>query len=119
MSNDRSENANTTSVPATQMFDWWQEQWAQNANPITRLQLAWMESLTQAMQLEAEFLTAMAETSVKMASCLHGEDAPTTPGEMHRYYQTLVKHASEAHMERMEKAAALSHDFRKRVWEEI
>jgi hypothetical protein len=101
------------------MFEWWQEQWAQNANPIARMQLAWMESLTQAMQFEAEFLAAMAENSLKLANCFQGEDAPSTPAEMHRCYQALAKHATEAHMERMEKATTLSHDFRKLIWEEI
>ncbi len=119
MSKARSKDANTSPVPSTQMFDWWQEQWAQNANPIARMQRAWMESLTQAMQFEAEFLAAMAENGVKMANCFQGEEAPSTPGELHHHYQKLVKQASDAHMDRMEKAAALSHDFRKRVWEEI
>ncbi|SFU30017.1 hypothetical protein [Halomonas korlensis] len=119
MSKARSRDANTPAAPSTQMFEWWQEQWAQNANPIARMQLAWMESLTQAMQFEAEFLAAMAENGVKMANCFHGEEAPKTPGELHNCYQKLLKHATEAHMERMEKASSLTHDFRKRIWEEI
>ncbi len=119
MSKGQSRDADNPTIPSTQMFEWWQEQWTQNANPIARMQLAWLESLTQAMQFEAEFLAAMAENGVKMASCFQGEDAPSTPSEMHRCYQRLVQHATDAHMERMEKTAALSHDFRKRVWEEI
>lgn len=119
MSKTQSEDANNFTIPSIPMFEWWQEQWAQNANPIARMQLAWMESLTQAMQLEAEFLAAMAENGVKMANCFYGEEAPSTPGDMHRHYQKLLKHATDAHMERMEKATTLSHDFRQRIWEEI
>ncbi|MBS9405578.1 hypothetical protein KG088_18440 [Halomonas sp. TRM85114] len=119
MSNARPSDAKYPPISPAQPFEWWQEQWAQNANPLARMQLAWMESLTQAMQFEAEFLAAMAENSLKLASCFQGEEAPNTPAEMHRCYQKLLKHASDAHMERMEKATTLSHDFRKRIWEEI
>lgn len=119
MSNVRSRDANTPLIPSIAMFEWWQEQWVQNANPIARMQLAWLESLTQAMQFEAEFLAAMAENSLRLADCFQGEEAPTTPAEMHHCYQALVKHATDAHMKRMDKATTLSHDFRKRIWEEI
>lgn len=119
MSNARFRDTHNPTIASNQMFEWWQEQWAQNANPIARMQLAWMESLTQTMQFEAEFLAAMAENGVKMANCFHGEEAPSNPAEMHRCYQKLVKHATDAHMERMEKATTLSHDFRKRIWEEL
>lgn len=119
MKKEQPEATHGYAFPATPMFEWWQEQWAQNTNPVAHLQLAWMESLVQVMQVEAEFLAAMAENSLKMANCFQGEEAPSTPAEMHRCYQKLVKHATDAHMERMEKATTLSHDFRKRIWEEI
>jgi hypothetical protein len=101
------------------VFDWWRQQWLQGANPMARLQLAWMESLAEVLQFEAQYLKAIAESSQKMGDCFTGEEAPSTPGELHECYQKLVQDVTDAQMKRLEKANELSEDFRRRVWEEL
>ncbi len=103
---------------ASPMLSWWQQQWMKGANPMAQMQAAWMESLADAMKFEAQFLKAIAESGQQMTACLNDEQ-PSTPEEMHACYQKLVKQMTDAHQERMEQATQLSHDFRKRLWEEI
>ncbi len=105
-------------MKANPMLSWWQQQWTKGTNPMARMQLAWIESLAETMQLEAQFLKAVAESGEQIAKCLEGEQ-PKTPEELQACYQELVQKVSDAQMKRMENAAQLSHDFRKRVWEEI
>lgn len=100
------------------MFEWWQQQWTKGVNPMARTQLAWMESLAEVLQFEAEFLKAIAESGERVARCFDGPQ-PTTPEEVRACYEKLMKEVSEAQMKRLEQASQLSHDFRKRVWEEI
>ncbi|EWG99280.1 hypothetical protein Q427_25880 [Halomonas sp. BC04] len=50
-------------------MEWWAEQWMQGAKPMTRMQLAWMENLSEIMQQEARFLLALAESSQRIATC--------------------------------------------------
>ncbi len=103
---------------ASPMLSWWQQQWMKGASPMAQMQAAWMESLADAMKFEAQFLKAIAESGEQMTACLKDEQ-PSTPEEMHACYQKLVKQMTDAHQERMEQATQLSHDFRKRLWEEI
>ncbi|TDO13924.1 MULTISPECIES: hypothetical protein [Halomonas] len=110
--------ANPTLAATQSMMEWWQKQFSQGTTPMTRIQLAWMQSIAEAMQLEAQFLLTLAESGLKIAKCLEGE-APRTPAEMQECYQKLINEVTEAQMERMKQAAELSHDFRRRVWEEI
>lgn len=111
--------ANNPALAAAEpMMEWWQKQWSQGATPIARMQLAWMQSMAEAMQFEAELLKSLAESGQKIAQSLDGE-APKTPAEMQEHYQTLMSELTGVHMERMKKAAELSHEFRRRVWEEI
>ena len=100
------------------MLEWWQQQWTKGANPMARTQLAWMEGLAEALQFEAEFLKAIAESGERIAECFDGPQ-PTTPEEVQACYEKLVKEVSNAQMKRLEHATKLSHDFRKRLWEEI
>jgi len=103
---------------ANPMLEWWQQQWTQGVNPRARTQLAWMESLAEALQLEAQFLKAIAESGEKIAKCFDGKQ-PTTPEEVQACYGKLVKEVGDAQMKRLEQASQLTHDFRKRLWEEI
>ncbi|MGE4532237.1 hypothetical protein [Halomonas sp.] len=100
------------------MFDWWQQQWMKGANPMAKAQLAWMESLAEALQFEAQFVRAIAESGERMARCFDGEQ-PTTSEEVQACYEKLVKEVGDAQMKRLEQATQLTHDFRKRLWEEI
>ncbi|MBE0487833.1 MAG: hypothetical protein IBX53_02045 [Halomonas sp.] len=108
----------TGMMNANPMLAWWQEQWMKGANPMAQMQAAWMESLADAMKFEAQFLMAIAETGQEMTECLHNEK-PATAEEVQACYQKLVKQVTDAQHTRMEHAAQLSHDFRKRLWEEI
>ncbi|WP_416140744.1 hypothetical protein ACM26W_10370 [Halomonas sp. HK25] len=103
---------------ANPMLAWWQEQWMKGANPMAKMQAAWMESLAEAMEFEAQFLKTVAETGQQMTQCFNHEK-PATSDEVHACYQNLVKQMTDAQHKRMEQATQLSHDFRKRLWEEI
>ncbi|MFY0990256.1 hypothetical protein [Halomonas sp. C05BenzN] len=119
MSNRKSTSAGPTGSTADPLLSWWQQQWLQGANPMARMQLAWMESLAEAMEFEAQYLQAMAESGQRLAECFQSDTPPSTPAEVQECYQKLVSDVTDAHMRRMEKATQLSHEFRKRVWEEI
>lgn len=118
MTKHKDTTANPALAATEPMMEWWQKQFSQGATPMARMQLAWMQSMADAMQFEAQFLQALAESGQKIAQCFDGE-APQTPAEMQECYQKLIAEVTEAQMERMKKAAELSHDFRRRVWEEI
>jgi len=110
--------ANPALAAAEPMMEWWQKQFSQGATPMARMQLAWMQSMAEAMQFEAEFLKALAKSGQKITHSFEGEP-PQTPAEMQERYQQFIKEVTDAQMERMQKAAELSHDFRKCLWEEI
>lgn len=100
------------------MLEWWQQQWMQGTHPMARMQLAWMESLAETMQFEAQFLMAVAESGERMAKCFDVSQ-PATPEEVQAAYHALVKEVNDAHMKRLERVAQLTEDFRERLWEEI
>ncbi|AMD02366.1 MULTISPECIES: hypothetical protein [Halomonas] len=102
---------------AQPIMEWWTKQWMQGATPMTRMQLAWMENLSEIMQQEARFLSALAEASQRIAKCYDTNQGD--PMKMNECYQELAKEVAEHHMERMKNVANLSHDFRARIWEEI
>lgn len=110
--------ANPALAATEPMMEWWQKQFTQGATPMARMQLAWMQSLADAMQFEAQFLQALAESGQKIAQSFEGEP-PQTPAEMQERYQQLISEVTDAQMDRMKKAAELSHEFRQRLWEEI
>ncbi|MGM0537368.1 MAG: hypothetical protein ACQEUN_02115 [Pseudomonadota bacterium] len=118
MTKQKDTTANPALAATAPVMEWWQKQLAQGATPMTRMQLAWMQSMAEAMEHEAQFLQALAESGQKIAKCFEGE-APQTPAEMQACYQKLVTEVTEAQMERMKQAADISHEFRRRVWEEI
>ncbi|MEQ6917575.1 hypothetical protein [Halomonas aquatica] len=100
------------------MMEWWQKHLSQGATPMARMQLAWMQSMADALQFEAEFLKTLAESGQRLAKSFDGA-TPQTPAEMNERYQAIMSEISEAQMERMQKAAELSLEFRRNVWEEI
>ena len=110
-------NPNTPLEAAQPIMEWWAKQWMQGATPMTRMQLAWMENLSEIMQQEARFLSALAESSQRIAKCYNSHQGD--PTKMNECYQELAKEVADHHMERMTNVANLSHDFRKRIWEEI
>lgn len=118
MSTRKTQISNPALAATQPMVEWWQAQWQSNA-PMARIQLAWMESLAEAMKFEAQFLKTVAESNQRMADCFQGGDSPCTPEDFRESYQQLIQEVSDAHMERMQKATELSRDFRKQIWEEI
>lgn len=109
---------NPALAAAEPMMEWWQKQWSQGVTPMARMQLAWMESMAEAMEFEAQFLKTLADSGQKIAQSFDG-DTPQTQAEMQQRYQALISELTDAQMDRMKKAAELSHEFRRRVWEEI
>lgn len=99
------------------MLEWWTQQWMQSATPMSRLQLAWMENLAQLMQQEAQFLSALAESSRQLSQCYetHKDD----PSKLNACYQEIAKDVADQQMERLKQVATLSHEIRKRIWEEL
>ncbi|SEK29066.1 hypothetical protein [Halomonas daqiaonensis] len=118
MSNQKDSKTNPAMSATEPMMEWWQKQFTQGATPMTRMQLAWMQSIADTMQFEAQFLRTLAESGQRIAQTLGG-DTPQTPAEMQERYQKLISEVTEAQMERMKKATELSNDFRRRVWEEV
>ncbi|WP_372610036.1 hypothetical protein [Halomonas sp.] len=119
MATHKSSTANPAPAATQPMMEWWQTQWRRNAVPMARVQLAWMESIAEAMYFEAQVLKAIAESNQRLAGCFQGEDAPCTPQEFQASYQQLIQDVTDAQMERLQKATELSMDFRRQVWEEI
>ncbi|MBB3191855.1 hypothetical protein [Halomonas cerina] len=116
---ERKDNPLQPGMAATgPLFEWWTAQWLQGSNPVARMQLAWMESLADAMQFEAQFLQAMAKSGQRMANSFD-KDNPEAAADMQARYQEMMEEITDAHMKRLQKAADLSHEFRRRVWEEI
>lgn len=109
---------NPALAAAEPMMEWWQKQWSQGVAPMARMQLVWMQSMAEAMQFEAQFLQTLAESGQQIAQAFEGAP-PQNPAEMQQRYQALLSDLTDAQMDRMKKAAELSHDFRRRIWEEI
>ncbi|PMR72766.1 hypothetical protein [Billgrantia endophytica] len=99
------------------MVEWWTQQLTQGITPMARMQLAWMESLSEIMQQEARFFTALAESSQRLAKCY--EHSKGDPMKMNECYREIAQEIAEQHMQRMEHVTTLSHDFRQQLWEEI
>lgn len=126
-----SKNA-TTALPegalgvSQPMVDWWLHHYLDSATPVARMQLAWMESLGDAMQLEAEFLSACAASGEKMARCLTDGQTLKDPAAIGEFYRDIVSDVADAHMSRLhahmsslKKVSELSQEFREQLWEEI
>lgn len=101
------------------MLLWWGEQWLKSAVPIAKLHLAWLESVTEAMQIEAAFFQAMAESGEKLTQCFSYSGGNHSPAALNSCYHEIMQTLTDAHFQRLEKVAELSHEFRQCLWEEI
>ncbi|RUR34727.1 hypothetical protein ELY33_00670 [Vreelandella andesensis] len=98
---------------------WWQHYCLLSTMPIVRCQVAWLENVTQAMQLEAELFQAIAKSSEKLTLCLTDNNKNCNAKEFTEQYQEMVKTLTDANIERFTKVSQLSHEFRRNLWEEI
>ncbi|MCE8031603.1 MAG: hypothetical protein LPK20_17070 [Halomonas sp.] len=117
-------STNTTSPPtnpalfASQpLVEWWAQQWIQGITPMTRLQLAWMESMSDMMQQEARFIAALSAAGQQLGQCYetHGHD----PEKIQECYEEIAREVAEHHMQRIKQVASLPQEFRRRIWEEL
>ncbi|MCE8002148.1 hypothetical protein [Billgrantia ethanolica] len=99
------------------LMEWWSQQWIQGITPMTRLQLAWMESVSDMMLQEAKFLAALSEAGQQLGHCYdtHGAD----PEKMKECYEEIAREVADQHMRRLKHVAAMPQEFRRRIWEEI
>jgi hypothetical protein len=102
------------------MLQWWMEQSVKGVQPLMNVQLAWLESVSSAMQMEMQFCQAIAESHEKITNCfLAHPHSPKSTEEITNCYQEAMKGLNDAHLERLKKVTELSLDFRKALWEEI
>ena len=101
------------------VINWWLNYWMGAASPVARMQVAWMETLFDAMQMEAELLTACAASQQQMLKCLTDQQTLKDPAAMGGCYQDVMHDFINAHLNRMDKVTEMAEDFRQRVWEEI
>ncbi|EPC04310.1 hypothetical protein L861_03040 [Litchfieldella anticariensis FP35 = DSM 16096] len=101
------------------VIEWWMQHWMDAATPMARMQLAWMETVSDAMHHEAEFLMACASSSERMAKCFMEQESLKNPAMLGECYNDMVKEVANAHLSRMGKVAELSSEFRQKLWEEI
>jgi hypothetical protein len=99
------------------LIQWWSQQWLQGITPMTRLQLAWMESMTDMLQQEARFLAALSKAGQQLGQCYghHGAD----PSRMRECYHEIAREVADQQMQRLREVATLPQEFRRRLWEEI
>lgn len=97
------------------VLDWWLHHWMDASHPLVRLQRAWMESVLEAIEVEAEFLNACALSNAKVWSCLADADSAA----LHSCYHEVAKDMADAHLARLGRVAELPEDFKQRLWEEI
>ncbi|SEL47073.1 hypothetical protein [Halomonas daqiaonensis] len=102
-----------------QVFDWWLHHWMDASHPLARLQCAWMESVFEVIQVEAEFLNACALSNAKVWSCLTDARSLADSASLHSCYHEVAKDMADAHLARLSKVAELPDDFQQRLWEEI
>ncbi|WP_404377941.1 hypothetical protein [Vreelandella aquamarina] len=98
---------------------WWHYFFLQSAQPVLRLQLVWIESMAQAMQLEADLFHALMQSNITLVECLTQSRKRCTHSELTEHYHELAKTLADAHMDRLAGVTQLSNDFRRCLWEEI
>ncbi|TDR50286.1 hypothetical protein DFP85_12747 [Halomonas ventosae] len=99
--------------------DWWLHHWMDATHPMIRLQQAWMASLVEAFQLEAEFLSVCTMAGSRVVSCLADQRALQNPPVLGSCCQDAAKEVADAHAARVGRVARLPKEFRQRLWEEI
>jgi len=101
------------------MQAWWHQYCLLSAMPMIRLQIAWLENVTQTMQMEAQLFQALAKSSEKLTLCLTDNPHHCNAAELTEHYHEMVKTLTDANMERLTNVSQLSHEFRRCLWEEI
>lgn len=97
----------------------WHQYCLLSTMPMVRFQIAWLENVNQAMQMEAQFFQTIAKSSEKLMLCLTDNPHHCNAAEFTEHYQEMVKTLTDANMERLAKVSQLSHDFRRSLWEEL
>ncbi len=98
---------------------WWMHQWLANTAPLIKFQVAYLETLSDAMQHEAEFIKVLAESGDKLARCAQQPDVHQGPSGLAACYQDVAGSMADATLRRFTKVSELSHDFRERIWDEL
>ncbi|KUJ86609.1 MAG: hypothetical protein XD36_2951 [Halomonas sp. 54_146] len=98
---------------------WWNEYLLKSSLPMAKIHLAWLESVSQSIQMEAKLLQAIAESSEKFTQCFIESGTNPSSADIHECYQDMVQTLTDSHFNRLEKVAQLSHEFRRCLWEEI
>ncbi|HSP32399.1 MAG TPA: hypothetical protein VLO13_10425 [Halomonas sp.] len=101
------------------IFLWWSEYWLKSSLPMAKAHLAWLENMSQTMQMEAELFQAIADSSERLTQCFVESGCTPTNTDIHDCYQDMMQTLTDAQLQRFEKVAQLPHEFRKRLWEEI
>ncbi|MGS2743938.1 hypothetical protein ACU6TU_10125 [Halomonas sp. LS-001] len=102
------------------MLLWWTEQSAQGIAPMAKIQMAWLEGVSQAMQAELDFFQAISKSHEKIAHCfINASATPDSNLNMANCYQEVIKTLTDAHMDRLQKTSELNLEFRKSLWEEL
>ena len=101
------------------VFSWWVHHWMDASHPLTRLQHAWIESVLEAIEVEAEFLNAFALSNAKAWNCLTDTGLLTDSASLQNRYHEVTKDMTDAHLTRLGRVAELSEDFKQRLWEEM
>ncbi|MFY0990702.1 hypothetical protein [Halomonas sp. C05BenzN] len=109
----------SVAIASQPIFDWWMHHWMDASHPMARLQRAWMESILEAIQVEAEFLNACAASGEKMSKCFSDPDVLQSPASLGSCCHEVAREMTDAHISRLGKVAELPKDFRQRLWEEI
>ncbi|MEQ6916611.1 hypothetical protein [Halomonas aquatica] len=101
------------------VFDWWMHHWMDVQHPLVRLQRAWVESVLETIEVEAEFLNACTLLNAKAWSCLADPRSLANSASLQSCYHEVAKDMADAHMTRLGKVAELPEDFKQRLWEEM
>ena len=105
-------------LDATQpMLMWWG---TQSIEPMAKIQIAWLESVSQAVQAELQFFHAISESHEKIVQCFINASTESDNNlNMANCYQEAMQTLTNAHMDRLQKASELTHEFRKSLWEKL
>lgn len=83
------------------------------------MHLAWLESVSQTMQMEAQFFQAMVENGEKLNQCFSKNAVLPSGTDINQCYREMLQALADAHHQRLENVAQLSHAFRRCLWVEI
>lgn len=101
------------------IMTWWHEYWLKSSLPLAKMHLAWLESVSQTMEMEAQFFQAVAESGEKINQCFVKNGTSPVAKDINDCYQDMLQTLTDAHLQRLDNVAQLSHEFRRCLWEEI